>query len=156
MEIKVDGLEDVIGKIRDLKGRMTNALPAMNVAAADTLSFIDDRFDSSTDTAGRPWQALAESTVARRRNQSSKPLVDTGRLRSSIVSQGKPRSLQFGSNVIYAGTHQFGRGRIPMRSFLPVDKVGGRYELARAGLAGALWRRVLNTIATYLATGELR
>jgi phage gpG-like protein len=38
--------------------------------------------------------------------------------------------LEFGSNRVYAATHQFGRGKIPVRPFLGLG-VGDRLEVLR-------------------------
>jgi phage virion morphogenesis protein len=64
------------------------------------------------DAGGRPqrWAPL--------KHRSGKPLIDTGRLRNSITARSDSDSAEVGTNVIYAATHQFGRGAIPARPFL--------------------------------------
>jgi phage virion morphogenesis protein len=56
-------------------------------------------------------------------------LNKTGRLRNSIVPRSDSDSATVGTNVIYAATHQFGRGAIPARPFLvlqdeDIDEIG--------------------------------
>jgi phage gpG-like protein len=101
-----------------------------------------------------PWKPLSPVTIARRRNKSSKPLQDTGRLKRSYVSRGgdsiwqlTPNFLRIGSNVNYAGIHQFGAiltrtvqaGRQLMRRTR-----SGQYRFMRSGsrqkaALGAFW-----------------
>ena len=70
-----------------------------------------------------PWQPLSPITIARRRNKSNKPLLDTGRLRNSITHEFSSRSVRVGTNVEYAVPHQLGAkigaAKIPRRAFLP-------------------------------------
>jgi phage gpG-like protein len=61
------------------------------------------------------WKPLAKSTIARRRKKSSKPLLDTGRLRRSVTGKGGKNVynitkhwLVMGTNVEYARIHQQG------------------------------------------------
>lgn len=57
-------------------------------------------FRSSLDPYGMPWLA----PVLRQ----GQPLVDTGRLRSSISSRVEGQEVVVGTNLIYAPIHQFG------------------------------------------------
>lgn len=68
-----------------------------------------------------------QRTATVRRDGSSKPLVDTGRLRMSVVAltarSGALRvrrgyTLLWGTNLNYAKYHQYGTRRIPARPFL--------------------------------------
>ena len=90
---------------------------------------------------GRPekWQDVKEATkVARwmRGNSSRKRkrtmvgagaakfigmfkiLMDSGRLANSITFDADNKQVEIGTNLVYAATHQFGRGKIPARPFL--------------------------------------
>lgn len=69
---------------------------------------------------GPGWAPLSPATLARRRGRGARAqiLLDTGRLRQSVVSadQGahgsiynlQQASLEIGSNLVYAAIHQFG------------------------------------------------
>lgn len=57
-------------------------------------------FRSGTDPYGIPWKP----PVLRK----GQPLVDTGRLRSSISSRVIGQEVEVGTNLIYAPIHQFG------------------------------------------------
>jgi len=61
-------------------------------------------------------------------NRDSKPLIDTGALRSSVTSQASgtvreisSNRLRFGTAIPYAAFHQHGTGRIPARPFLGIN-----------------------------------
>ena len=84
---------------------------------------------------GRPkWKALKEKTAKRRRKgkrggRSHMILLDTGRLKRTVTATGpnsvfrqKGSVIEFGTNLKYGPTHQFGdRSRkIPKREFLKI------------------------------------
>jgi len=116
-----------------------NLRPAMRDIGEHMLRSVQRNFDAE----GRPvrWQPLAASTLMRkvggkrrstkkrgglrsaaaRRLRGNKILTATGRLRRSISYRASARQVLIGTNVIYAATHQFGRGRIPARPFLLVQ-----------------------------------
>lgn len=118
------------------------------------LKWINDNFEVDGGLVGG-WEPLSEVTISRRRKESSRPLQDTGLLRSSFsffVDGG--RSVTFGSGVggrnirgrgialgtrsRIASTHQFGMGRIPARPMM-MDKAT-MAGLAR-GLFNAAWEK---------------
>jgi phage virion morphogenesis protein len=89
------------------------------------------RFRDSQAPDGGRWPALSPVTIALRRQGSSKPLLDTGRLRNSITRAVGVRDVVIGTNVIYAGTHQFGArkgqyGRTRRGSPIPWGNVPAR------------------------------
>ena len=84
-------------------------------------------FRAEEDPWGRPWEPLSEYTLEQRRKGDGivRILRDTGNLANSInyqVQQG--RSVEIGTGVSYASTHQYGEGGIPRRAFLPLDPYG--------------------------------
>lgn len=94
------------------------------------------RFVDGAGPDGSPWDPLSSTTIARRRQGSSVPLRDTGRLMNSITHNVSNGSLSVGTNVVYGPTHQFGAkkgaygksrrgpipwGDIPARPFLGVS-----------------------------------
>lgn len=78
-------------------------------------------FSKQFTARGKPtWQPLSPATIAKRRNHSDSPLLDTGRLRRSYISASANHIweltkflLNIGSNLRYAKLHQFG-GRSPL------------------------------------------
>lgn len=92
---------------------------------------------------------------------NAKPERDTGRLLGSITYDAQPRSLSFGSNVIYAAKQNFGdpankwRGHaapLPARPFFPVTGPRGSQTLA----PDSFWQPLIADIEHWLATGEVR
>lgn len=70
-----------------------------------------DCFAFSRSPEGTPWSPLKHN----RPRGGSKPLLDTGVLRASLVGRAAghiervtPTSLEWGTNVLYAYTHQYG------------------------------------------------
>lgn len=107
------------------------------------LKWIDDNFKK--EGIELPWKPLKPATIARRRAGSitraqgatasgrvgmrgisfsgAKPLQDTGRLKQSFIADAFYDRLIFGSQLKYAGTHQFGFGFVPARPMLPSDRM---------------------------------
>lgn len=75
-----------------------------------------ENFKNEQSPEGEDWKPLAQITKALRRRGKKdgepKILQDSGRLRNSVTSQVTMNidktSLEFGTNVEYAKTHQFG------------------------------------------------
>ena len=68
-----------------------------------------DRFDSQTGPDGSAWQPLQPRYQRRKKQNKDKILTLRGYLRGQLVSQvvgGK--SVEVGSNLVYAAVHQFG------------------------------------------------
>ena len=69
---------------------------------------------------GTPWPEWSPGYAATRHGGQS--LLDaTGALIQSITAFADRQTAGWGTNVIYAATHQFGRGGIPARPFLGVS-----------------------------------
>lgn len=95
-------------------------------------------FDAEETPDGRRWPPLKNprsrkrDRSKKRRGRRDKVLNDTGLLRSSVTaSQGQghfeeqtDHSLEWGTNLIYAATHQYGdpRRHIPAREFLGISR----------------------------------
>lgn len=89
-------LRDAAAKVEDLTGLM-DRIGAHLVASTQL------RFEDQASPVGVPW--------ARSRRAASvggQTLVDTGRLRASITHRAARNAVEVGTNVRYAGTHQFG------------------------------------------------
>lgn len=149
--VEEHGIDEQIARLRAMSERARNLGPVLQVAAADTVGIITDAFDSSSSPAGQAWRPLAPATVAQRRQHSSKPLIDTGRLRASVYAQptADNKGLRFGSTVGYGKYHQ------GSRPFLPVDGTPGNYTPNRAGPGGSHWLRVKRMVRTYILTGRI-
>lgn len=66
---------------------------------------------------------LLPHTVKRKKHNPSKILTERGFLRRGIHYQVTgPGRVEVGSALVYAATHQFGRGGIPARPFLGISR----------------------------------
>lgn len=194
--VEVSGIEAKIAYLRQIKSRLKNVKPVLEVAAVDLKTLMDDAFDKSRSPQGDPWQELSNSTLeargrkaagptrvrnklngplpegqSRYRNRSwtrarsekarkaifnAKPLIDTGRLRNSLNARTRgATSLEFGSNLIYAGSQNFGLkkkkgGPIPARPFLPVEDNGTTIIFSSRGDAGIFWLNLKRELKAYV------
>lgn len=160
MSLEERGADEAARAVEAMAERMRNLGPVLRVVASDTATLIDDSFRQLRGPDGTMWDALAPSTVARRRRgedgaRSNVPLNDSGTLRRSVYSTSDDQAIRFGTNVPYARYHQEGTGRIPQRAFLPAETTGVP-RLIESGPAGTHWRRASASIAHYIATGQVR
>ena len=81
--------------------------------------------DGSDPATGDAWKKLSPATLAMRRGTTAQILVDTGRLRKSIVAiiTGR-KTVAVGTSAKYGAYHQFGTKHMPARPFLGFDKRG--------------------------------
>lgn len=96
------------GDIRRLSRHMqklsTLAMEDNNQTIAEMLrSSTRRRFREGKDPRGKEWPRSK-----RLADQKGRTLVDTARLRNSIRSRATDKLAEVGTNVIYAGRHQFG------------------------------------------------
>lgn len=94
-----------------------NLFPLMDEIGGALETSTRVRFEAGDGPDGRPWAPV---------QRGGQPLVDTGRLLASITSNADRTSVEVGSNLIYAATHQFGRDAIPPRPFLGLSVDDGR------------------------------
>lgn len=104
--------------------------PNLKAVGKRLVTWIDDNFRSQGGLVGG-WLELSEATVKRRRKGGNSKFPDTqilqdiGTLKSSFDNYGGTgyklgiARVRVGSELIYAGTHNFGRDRIPQRRILP-------------------------------------
>lgn len=140
-----------------MAARARDITPALQAGAQDVKTTIVDAFRKSQDPAtGESWKALEPETVARRRNGSSKPLVDTGKLRGSVVATvANKTQILVGTNVTYAGPHQFGAPskNLPRRRFLPTED-GVFWASAPDSPAAKAVARIQERVLNYIMTGR--
>jgi phage virion morphogenesis protein len=127
MIIRVDvQSEDTRNLLAELYRRTGDIKPAMDAIGQILVSNTQLRFVDQKDPAGNPWAPLSAVTIARRRQGrgagSAQILRDTGRLASSISYKVTAGSVGLGTNVIYAGTHQYGarKGQYGVRRGHPI------------------------------------
>lgn len=151
--IRVRGIEQTLDVLEEMQERLRDMSPVLAVVGDDLKTFVDDRFDTATDPTGKAWVPLAAKTIARRRQNTVNPLVDSTLLRTSINYRATPRTLTLGANTPYAGSHQFGTATIPRRAFLPFNREGTAFE--SEGLAGAELEQVIAAIKRYITEGVI-
>lgn len=140
--------------LNQLSQRVTNMQPTMVAIGESIASNVDLTFRDAQDPYGNPWAELSPVTVAKRRNASSKPLNDTGRLKASITKNASQFEVTVGTNTIYAPTHQFGAAKSEYAPGVPWGDVPARPFLPTNGLP-PLWEQdILNIIRRHLESGN--
>lgn len=132
MSDAIGGLNKLFNRLLRLKQKATNLHPALQAVGVYMLGSIERNFRAQ----GRPqkWQALAKSTLARRRKGKGKGkaqiLVDKSHLKNSVTARNAlvvtSDKAQIGTNLIYAKRQHYGyegkegRGhsKTPARPFL--------------------------------------
>lgn len=105
--------------LRELHRRGTDLTPVFADFGEHLLMSHDDRFASQQAPDGTPWVPLSPRYQARKPKNADKILILEGLLSGQLSYDSGPDQLLFGSNQVYAATHQFGdAGRgIPARSY---------------------------------------
>lgn len=94
-----DHLMKVLSRIAD-PARRQNLLAQIGTTGETQTQ---QRFQNQAGPDGTPWlQSLRAKLV------SGQTLIHTNRLASSFTSSATDRAVEWGTNVIYAGIHQFG------------------------------------------------
>lgn len=133
--------------------RSENLTPAMKVGAQSISRLLLNTFQKSASPTGVRWKPLAPQTIAKRKDNSSTPLIDKGPLSESMATSYGARSINFGTNIKYAGFQQFGTRYIPARPFLPITRSG---ELTNdAGPAKLVFDRIFQSVGNYIVNGKL-
>jgi phage gpG-like protein len=102
----------------------------------ETVSRVLDGFSHSRDPYGKRWKPL--------KHRAGQPLLDTGRMRNAIRMRSSTRGFTLTARVVYAATHNYGRGPIPKRQFLPsAHRLPGSYRAAYVAILRAQRRKAL-------------
>lgn len=100
-------------------GATADLTPLMERIGAVLEASVNERFLTGTGPDGEAW-----TPSHRARETGGATLVDSTRLRDSIVTEARQREVEIGTNVPYAATHQFG-------AFIePLDKTDAAAKLA--------------------------
>lgn len=86
-----------------LVGRMEDTHSLLDAVGAGMVSHIADRFELGRGPDGTPWLPSRRAEL-----EGGQTLVDRGHLRDSYTHRVDGDHVAVGSNLIYAGTHQFG------------------------------------------------
>lgn len=108
---------------RKLERLMTDTTPVMAAIGTGLVGSTHMRFVTQTDPEGQAWETLNTGYAADKRN--SRILTESGRLRDSINSRPGNDEVLVGTNVIYAGIHQFGGTIVPKSATHLWFRIGG-------------------------------
>lgn len=103
IRIEVHGAAAIERQLTRLADRFGDLTPLMEVFGLVLETQVSERFEGETAPDGSTWKKSI-----RAREQGGKTLTDTSQLKSSITSNVHARSVEVGTNKIYAGVHQFG------------------------------------------------
>jgi phage virion morphogenesis protein len=106
--IRVEGDREAQALLAELARRTGDIRPAMDGIGQILVSNVQQRFIDQRAPDGQPWAPLSPVTLSRRRGGGGQILRDTGRLASSISYRVAGGAVELGSNVEYAGMHQYG------------------------------------------------
>lgn len=116
----------VIFQIDHLLKQNANLSTAIDKIGDALLTNIQSAFSKESSPWGGAWAALKPITIERRKKKGTccKKLQDTLALYNSFEKTVDNKSAKVSTGIVYSATHQFGRGRIPARPFMPLDSSG--------------------------------
>ena len=117
-------MDSLMNKVKQGRDKLSDLSPFWQSVGMYMIKQTMRNFENERSPEGIKWQSLSPARIKQRKKRSKKGhfkiLSDTGELRRSVAYQAFKNRVIFGSNLIYAATHQFGRGKIPARPFLGV------------------------------------
>lgn len=143
--LTVELTDDASGRLQEIAQKLGDMRPILKVIGEELTESTKRRFETSTGPDGTRWEENAESTLlgymksktkgsllTKRGNTKAsavkalarkRPLIGETKQLSTKISYrlDGDTTLLVGSPLIYASTHQFGRGHIPARPFLGIS-----------------------------------
>jgi len=131
---------DVAMALSRLAGHLGDTTPLMASIGQSLVASTLHRFETGRGPGGISWVPLAPSTKRRKAKAGrTKLLIWSARLRGSINARPSASEVVVGTNVEYAGIHQFGAEiETGARSQLYSRGAKGRFAKLRRTKAGAL------------------
>lgn len=115
--LTASGFDALRQRVQVMAGLDTSAL--MPQLGEYLLASTQERFTSQTGPDGNVWQALQPRALKRKKYNKDKVLTLHGFLRKNLRYQILDKTtVQIGSHLEYAATHQYGRAAISARPFL--------------------------------------
>jgi len=123
IDVKYDDRQ-VREKLRDLQLAGGNLSAAFTEIGEHLIRSHRERFEAGVDPEGNQWEPLKPKTVERKKKNADKVLIEHGDLMGTLHYNNSGSELEFGTNLIYGATHQFGREEsgIPARPFLGISR----------------------------------
>lgn len=120
VDFQDQAIQQALDKLIDRSDDMSELFEAIGISLEGSH---DDRWDAQQSPDGSPWAPLRPRTQARKKRNADKILTLDGFLRDSLAFNAGRDSLEFGTNLIYGATHQFGADdrNIPARPFLGIS-----------------------------------
>jgi phage virion morphogenesis protein len=103
MTVDAGPIAEGLGRVATLTG---NLVPVLSAAGDALISGTRDRFRAGRDPTGAPWRPLSRAYADTKRG--GQILVESRALMNSITRRVSGRTLEVGSNRIYARIHQEG------------------------------------------------
>ena len=152
ISIDVVGIDDVERRLGRLADAGRDLTPLMADIGEYLVRTTKDRFRDQEAPDGTPWAPLSESTRRRKKINKDRILTREGYLGGTIAFRASPDEVLVGSNLIYAGTHQFGAekgafGSTSRGSPIPWGDIPARPFL---GLSDADADEIREIVADYL------
>lgn len=124
VKIDIQGDREAQALLAELARRTGDTRPTLDAIGQILVSNTQRRFVEQRGPGGIPWRPLSPVTLARRRGggAGAQILRDTGRLANSISYRVDGNGMTVGTNVNYAGTHQYGarKGQFGVRRGHPI------------------------------------
>lgn len=109
---------------------MENTTPVMAAIGTGVVGSTHRRFVSQTAPGGQKWAPLNPDYKATKKNR--RILTESGRLRDSINARPSRDEVRVGTNVVYAGVHQFGATIKPKSASHLVFRLASGVVLAKS------------------------
>lgn len=122
LRLEVTGQEEVQNFLTVVLAQALDPVEILDEAAALLLARIRTRFLTAVGPDEKPWVPSFAAQIRSKTGRGGGTLYDTGRLFTSIqVFSDTSVSRKIGTDVPYAGYHQFGTENLPARPFIGVS-----------------------------------
>lgn len=103
LSLTLEGLVEVERRLARLADQLGDLTPLMDILGMEIEVDIEANFEGEHSPAGIPWPRSR-----RAKETGGKTLTDTRILRGSMAHNAGPRSVEVGTNVVYARRHDQG------------------------------------------------
>lgn len=103
IRVTSEGLDAAIATLAAAGAFADDMTPAHDQIGAAMVTSTQMRFEAQAGPGGSPWPPSL-----RARLEGGITLTKSGRLAQSITHQADPSGVEWGTDVVYAGVHQFG------------------------------------------------